>query len=263
MSEKVILILVDGMRPDGMTGCGNPFVRELLDASTYSLDARTVFPSVTLPCHMSLFSGVDTDRHGILTNTYVPQVRPVDSIVDVLDRYGKKNAFFYTWEELRDLYRTNHVHTALFLNEHKYDDAYGYTEADNRITDAAIRYINDENPDFLFLYLGDTDLVGHHSGWMTEEYLECVGSAISCVKRVKESIPDGYTIILTADHGGHERSHGSQMDEDMTIPICLCGPSFEKGKEIHGVSIKDIAVTVADMLEVPPAAEWEGRSLKQ
>ena len=52
MSEKVILVLVDGMRPDGMMGCGNPFAEKLIKESTYSLKAQTVMPSVTLPCHM-------------------------------------------------------------------------------------------------------------------------------------------------------------------------------------------------------------------
>ena len=65
MSEKVILILVDGMRPDGMMQCGNPFAQKLVENSTYSLNARTVMPSVTLPCHMSLFHSVDPERHGI------------------------------------------------------------------------------------------------------------------------------------------------------------------------------------------------------
>ena len=90
MSEKVILILVDGMRPDGMMGCGNPFAEKLIKESTYSLTAQTVMPSVTLPCHMSLFHSVDPERHGILTNTYVPQVRPIEGLFDRLDKFDKK-----------------------------------------------------------------------------------------------------------------------------------------------------------------------------
>ena len=113
MSEKVILILVDGMRPDGMMGCGNPFAEKLIKESTYSLKAQTVMPSVTLPCHMSLFHSVDPTRHGIVTNTYVPQVRPIEGLFDRLDKFDKKCAFFYTWEELRDLSRPDHLHQAL------------------------------------------------------------------------------------------------------------------------------------------------------
>ena len=56
MNNKVVLVLVDGMRPDGMLECGQPFVNELIKKSTYCLNGRTVMPSVTLPCHMALFT---------------------------------------------------------------------------------------------------------------------------------------------------------------------------------------------------------------
>lgn len=59
---KVLLILSDGMRPDGLEG--HPAVARLMREGSYSLRARTVMPSVTLPCHMSLFHSVDPGRHG-------------------------------------------------------------------------------------------------------------------------------------------------------------------------------------------------------
>ena len=256
MSQKVILVLVDGMRPDGMMQCGNPFAEKIVAKSTYSLTAQTVLPSVTLPCHMSLFHSVDPQRHGILSNTYAPQVRPIEGLFDRLDKFDKKCAFFYTWEELRDLSRPDHLHTAMCFNQHKQSDT------DTKITKAAIEYINEEAPDFMFLYLGETDEVGGHDcGWMSEQYMKSVSKALSCVENLQNSIDPGYNIILIADHGGHDRSHGSDMPEDMTIPIVCCGPAFEEGKEVTGLSIKDVAVTVAKLLEVSPAKEWEGKSI--
>ena len=88
MSDKVVLVLVDGLRPDGLLKCGNPFAQTLIEKSSHAPDAASVFPSVTLPCHMSLFHSVDPDRHGILTNTYVPQVRPIVGLFDQLDTFG-------------------------------------------------------------------------------------------------------------------------------------------------------------------------------
>ena len=82
--KKVVLILVDGMRPESLALCGNPFVKEMEAHSTYTLKGTTVMPSVTLPCHMSLFHSVAPQRHGILTNTYVPQVRPIRGICEVM-----------------------------------------------------------------------------------------------------------------------------------------------------------------------------------
>lgn len=254
MSKRVMLILVDGMRPDALSACGS--AAELLASSACALNARTVMPSVTLPCHMSLFHSVDPDRHGIVTNLYTPQVRPIDGLVERLDLAGKKCAFFYTWEELRDLTRPDHLACAFMLNQHKAEGT------DQAITTAAIDYINREAPDFVFLYLGETDEVGGHSkGWMSETYLGCVDNAISCVNRVRRDIPTDYDIILLADHGGHDRSHGSDRPEDMTIPMVFNGPSFAPGKTLDAPSIKDIAPTVAAMLDTMPAREWEGRSL--
>lgn len=64
MAERVILILADGMRPDALTSCGHPFVEKMKEMATYTLGARTVIPSITLPCHVSLFHSVDPARHG-------------------------------------------------------------------------------------------------------------------------------------------------------------------------------------------------------
>ena len=103
--NKVLLILVDGMRPDAVEKCGHPFAKKLTSQGIYFNSAKTVMPSVTLPCHMSLFHSVDPDRHGILTNTYVPQVRPVKGLCEVLRAAGKKCALVYNWEEIKDLSR--------------------------------------------------------------------------------------------------------------------------------------------------------------
>jgi len=256
MENKVILILVDGMRPDALDACKNSYASGLLEASRVSLNAQTVMPSVTLPCHMSLFHSVDPERHGITTNAYTPQVRPVEGLVERLDGAGKRCAFFYTWEELRDLSRPGHLAVSYCLNMNKYADT------DKAITKAAISYICRENPDFLFLYLGETDEVGgHDKGWMSETYLTCVSGALDCVRCVRREIPKDYTIILVADHGGHGRSHGEDCPEDMTIPVIINGPGVEPGNLGDGVSIKDIAPTVAALLGVAPSPQWEGKAL--
>jgi hypothetical protein len=36
---------------------------------------------------------------------------------------------------------------------------------------------------------------------------------------------------------------------------------FEHGKEIEGVSLLDIAPTIAKLLGIPPEQEWEGKSV--
>ena len=55
--------------------------------------------------------------------------------------------------------------------------------------------------------------------------------------------------------------HGTNMIEDMTIPMFFIGSDFEKNKELNNVSILDIAPTIAKIMGVPKAVEWEGKSL--
>ena len=255
--KKVLLALLDGMRPDSMTACGNPFVAELMAHSYYTLDGTTVVPSVTLPCHISLFHSVTPQRHGILSNTYVPQVRPVRGLYEAIHGAGKSSAQFYNWEELRDLARPDNITYACFASGHQF----GYEKANPISVDNLLQYFaNYGPPDFTFLYLGWTDEAGHNFGWMSQEYLRAVSGSLDAVKKVVDTLDDDTLLILTADHGGHDRSHGSEMPEDMTIPVFLYNRTFNSVK-LPKASILDLAPTAAAVLGIPADREWEGSNL--
>lgn len=254
MKNKVLLILVDGMRPDALDKCGDGYLYDLAKKSYATLEARTVMPSVTLPCHASLFYGVEPGRHGITTNTWTPMVRPIDSLFDVIAKAGGICAAFYNWEQLRDMWAPGSVDMACFSNLHKTQNT------DAMLTDLATGYIRSKNPDFVFLYLGQTDEVGHGSGWMSDEYLKSVKNVNVFIKSIIERIPKDYTVIVTADHGGHDRCHGTDMAEDMTTPLIIKTDLVPPGK-IENADIRDIAPTVAKILGVSKPAEWEGKEL--
>lgn len=248
--KNVILILIDGMRPDAMMNCGSPYAEELLKQATYTLEGKTVYPSDTLPCHMSLFTSVSPIQHQTTSNTYCPPVNTVNGLIEELDHARKKAAMFYNWGELRDIARPGYFNFSLFMRD----------EDDANITDYAIDYISKKAPHFTFLYLGNVDMFGHHNGWMSEEYLASVKKALDCTKRVLDAFGDEYTYIITADHGGHDTDHGSMDPEDINIPILFIGDSFEKNKQTEA-SIIDIAPTIADLMEVEKPHRWDGKSI--
>ena len=253
--SKVLLILSDGLRPDAFLSCRHPFADELLANAASDMAATCVMPSVTLPCHMSLFHSVKPDRHGILTNTYVPQVRPVRGLCDVARGEGKTCAVFYSWEELRDLWRPDAIADSVFVSGH----THSYEEANQRLTDACIACIRKEAPDFVFLYLGWTDAAGHGSGWMSDEYMRAAHDSVGCMEKVIKSLPDDYAVMIIADHGGHDRSHGADCPEDMTIPFLMLDGMGKR--ELHGVNIIDVAPTAAAILGIRPDADWEGKTI--
>lgn len=255
MSKKTLLILVDGMRPDSLAASQSPVFASLLRSTRYTLNARTVMPSVTLPCHMSLFHSVTPDRHGILTNTWTPQVRPIAGLFEVLHASGKRTSLFANWEELRDLARPGS------LSQTYIHSMYDYPQSDRHLARAAIGFANEFSPDFMFLYLGETDEIGHRHGWMSQEYLSTLRAAGECIEQVLHALRDEYTVFITADHGGHARSHGTDLPEDMTIPLIVQGADFPVGEFSSPVSILDIAPTIAALMQITPPADWEGRSL--
>ena len=252
---RTLLILVDGMRPDSLAGIDT--AQSIISRSAYTMNARTVTPSVTLPCHVSLFCSVDPSRHGTTTNTYMPQVRPIRGLCEVLKQGKKKNAMFYTWEELRDLARPDSIAFGCYCAGH-YET---YEEADLHAVELFSDYVPKYQPDFTFLYFGLTDAVGHGYGWMSERYMEAMKESWEKAAKAVAALPDDWSVIITADHGGHDRSYGSTMPEDMTIPVFFRGPAFEAGKVLDGVSIKDIAPTITALLGVEPDEEWEGKSV--
>lgn len=255
---KTVLILVDGMRPDGL--CDIPYAKKLAESASYTMNARTVFPSVTLPCHMSLFHSVDPSRHGVTTNVYTPQVRPVKGLCEAIHDNGKTCAFFYNWEELRDLSRPGSLVKSYYVSER----VLGFEEANRLVTDEAITSLSQDDPDFIFLYLGWPDYAGHWHGWMGEEYFHSVRRSWDEIERFMEALSqkdEDYTVFVTADHGGHDRGHGADIPEDMIIPLYIMGKDFPAGKEIEDASIMDIAPTIAKLLDVNCPPEWEGKSL--
>ena len=252
---KTVLVLIDGMRPDAMVKID--YANELMKKGSYTLNASTVMPSVTLPCHMSLFHSVDPSTHGTTTNTNAPQVRPIDGLFEAIASAKKRSAFFYSWGPLRDLGAPASTVHSVFRK----GAVYGYDKVNDMLTDDAIDFLTKNDADFSFLYLGYVDEAGHAQGWLSDYYMEAMQNSFDNIKRLIDSLNGEYTFIITADHGGHDRMHGTDMPEDMTIPLIVVGKDFEAGKTIENANIKDIAPTVTKLLGVENPPEWEGKSL--
>ena len=115
--------------------------------------------------------------------------------------------------------------------------------------------------DFAFVYLGFLDDAGHRYGWMSEEYMDAMRNSWNNINRLVEALPEDYAVIITADHGGHDRMHGTDLPEDMTIPMLFYYKGEGHAVDLSDASIKDIAPTITALLGVGPDEEWEGKSL--
>jgi predicted AlkP superfamily pyrophosphatase or phosphodiesterase len=253
-----LFVMLDGVRPDAINAADCPTLQALRARGASTFNGRSVMPSITLPCHTSIFHSVPPDRHGITSNDWHPMARPLPGLVDLLGNSARSSAFFYNWEPLRDLNRPGSLSFSHFRNA-----AYQPDGDDSLATEAAQR-IPLERWDFVFLYMGTVDSIGHLFGWMSPEYLAQLERVDGLLGRVLGSLPPDYAVIVHSDHGGHDRNHGTDSPEDMTIPWFAAGPGIRAGHAIQApVSLLDTAPTLARILGLPPHGQWEGRAVDE
>jgi phosphopentomutase len=184
--------------------------------------------------------------------------RPLPGLFDLAKAAGKRCAFFYNLEELRDLGRPGSLELSLFRNT-----AY-QADGDQIVADAAARALAGGGFDFAFVYLGTVDTAGHYYGWMSAGYMEQIATVDRALGTILGALPADATVLLQSDHGGHERSHGTDMPEDLTIPWMVAGPGIRPGHTIAApVSLLDTAPTLARLLGIAPHHEWEGQPVEE
>lgn len=256
---NVILIVIDGCRPDALEMAATPVIDGLIEGGSSTMTARTVEPAITLPAHFSLFTSLNPRDHNVTTNTASPVVsRTACSIFEAAKNHRLRTAAVYSWEPLRNLSPPKALDTSFYLNT----NGTGFTDLD--VVEHAIRLVVRQQPDFCFLYLEGVDQAGHADGWMSPSYLAAVETADTAVGRLLDAlsaagIDQQYTVVLQSDHGGVDNHHLHSEPAVLTIPWIVCGPGVRRGYRMSTpVSILDTAPTIARLLEIIPHYSWLG-----
>lgn len=264
--SKVILIVIDGCRPDGIQKATTPTLDRLLVKGSHSFNAKTVTPSLTLPAHLSIFSSRNPIGHNVLTNTGRPEISPdIKTILELAKYNGLSTAAFYSWEHLRNLAPPGVLDQSSLINTLILDE----TIRDRTIVETAAPRICRSAPDCCFIYLEGVDISGHEYGWMSEEYLSAINRADSAIEILLEALTesdllDSYTILIVSDHGGSGTHHAEPVPEVMLVPWIAFGPPVKENFCIpNEMSVLDVTPTLAWLLDVAPHWEWEGRAIKE
>lgn len=239
---KVVVISIDGLRPDALGLAGATNVLGLAQRGAFTWKARTVFPSVTLVAHASMLSGVAPDVHGISWDDYRPDrgCISVPTVFGVAHDAGQRTVLVAGKQKFQHLNVPGTIDRFLLT-----------PRGDADIANEAVVQVQ-AGFDLLFVHFPDTDLAGHTSGWLSSVYLARLAEADRAVGRLLGTLPPETTVILTADHGGHATNHGTAMTEDMAIPWIIAGPRVPgRGREIQAtVRTADTAVTALYVLGI-------------
>lgn len=238
----VIVISIDGARPDGILQADTPILQQLATGGAVDWQAQTVSLSVTVPAHASLLTGLSIDEHGITHNDYSTIRLESPTFISLAQAAGYKTAIVAGKEK--------------FIQFHQDEDTYYefVRTGDPGVADKAIELLED-GYEVLFVHLPNTDFFGHLIGWMSDTYIYELGNTDDQIGRIintldELNIRETTLIIITADHGGHDQGHGQGTPEDMTIPMILNGPGILPYSVLDNASITQVAATVFEALDL-------------
>jgi predicted AlkP superfamily pyrophosphatase or phosphodiesterase len=274
-AEHVFIISLDGGKPAGIEQSQMPALKRLVAEGAHTWTADTIYPSITLPGHTSMLTGVTPEKHHILWNGWVPSrgVVGVPTIFSEAKRAGFSTAMFVGKEKFRHLALTNSLDDfnygrAAAVDVVKSDSGEGEVKHEgtvmaDKVAAEAAAYIVQHKPNLCFIHFADPDSAGHKFGWGSPQQLEAFAKSDAALEVVLKAISqagiaDQTVVIVSADHGGHGRSHGSKSPEDMHIPWIAWGKGVRHGFSITApVSTCDTAATALWLLNVscPPSLD--------
>lgn len=264
VTDHVIVISIDGLRADAIERSGAETLQRLMKEGAYSLEAKTILPSITLPSHTSMLTGATPEMHGVLWNDErVEEMGIIETptMFAVARQAGYRTAAFFSKPKFQ------HLMAPGTLDYAQAPDGSGRWYA-GYTAESVEKYLEDNRPNLMFVHFGEPDYAGHTIGWGSMVYRWAVRRADGAVERVlrkaDQAFGEGnYTVIVTADHGGHGRTHGTEAVQDVTIPWIAWGKGVAAGTSLPvGIRTFDTAATAVGLLGLDLPLAHAGRLVR-
>ena len=265
--EHVLIISIDGLRPDRALLADMPTLRGMLREGAYTFWARTTAVSITLPSHTSMVTGVTPQKHGILWNEDLPFDMPyypkMPTVMEMATKAGYTTGMVAGKSKFSTLNKPGtitYVSVPQGLNS-KVDNA--------TVAAEAVKIIEAHKPDLLFVHFPDVDTVGHAKGWGSPEQLEAIAQTDTQLAKVlaaleRAGIRRSTAIILSADHGGAGKTHGPDDPRSRHIPWIITGPGVQPGFDLTQlpelvVNTEDTCATACYLLGLSQLPYFDGK----
>ena len=275
--EHVFIISIDGGAPKVIHEARMPVLKQLTEEGAFSWSAQTIRPSLTLPAHTSMLTGVGTNKHNVSWNNWNPTngMVNVPTIFSAAKSNGLSTAMFVGKEKFRHLALPKTVDefgydstAATFILKSATGKSVKEKEGNVMATTVATnvaKHIVAKKPNLCFIHFTDTDTIGHEFGWGSPEQLlafEDVDVALGVVMNAlrEAKIVERSVVIISADHGGHNKGHSKGEPQDMIIPWIAWGAGVKKNFEItESVNTCDTAATALWLLQAKPLMTLDGK----
>lgn len=231
--ERVLIVSIDGLRPDRLLLADAPVLRGLIKTGAYSMWAQTTAVSVTLPSHVSMLTGVVPRKHKIEWNFDLPLAEPVypayPTVFELAKKWGYSTALVTGKSKFGPLTKPGTL-------DHLWMPARDL-EVDEPVADAAVKIIRENKPELTFVHFPATDKRGHKFGWGSREQLAAIEAADAALGRVlaaydEAGLREHTLVIVSADHGGGGLTHGAEDARSRHIPWIAHGPGVKKNFDL-------------------------------
>lgn len=269
-AKHVLMIGIDGCRPDALKAARAPALQHLIKTGAYGSRTRILGPrktksnTVSGPGWSSLMTGVWADKHGVNDNSFKGRnYRRYPHFFELLKSARPKSftASIASWGPIPD-YLVSYANLNLKISTKK-----GYHVADETATKKAIGILQKNNPDALFLYFGNLDETGHSTGFHPNnpKYMHALETIDGQVGRVLAALRarpafdlEDWLIIVCTDHGGHKKGHGGGHSNPAINEVFLIfhGRSVKRGPIKTHSALVDAPVTALSHLGVTIKKSW-------
>ena len=269
LAEHVVIISIDGGKPAVIAQSHMPVLQKLVAEGAVTWKARTIFPSITLPSHTSMLTGVGPEKHKIGWNTWEPElgVVRVPTIFLAAKQARLTTAMFVGKIKFLHLVQPGAVDEFDFSAARSVDVTKLDANERNQINESTVlatyvaadaaHYLIEKKPNLCFIHFTDTDNAGHEYGWGSAEQIKAFGDVDDALGTVMQALTEAgiarqTVVIVTADHGGHKETHGLNIPDDMEIPWIAWGQGVKRHFTITApVNTCDTAATALWLLNVP------------
>lgn len=266
--EHVLLISIDGLRPDRALLADTPTLHALMREGTFTMWARTTAASITLPSHVSMVTGVTPRKHGIEWNADLPLKEPiypkVPTVMEMATRAGYDTAMVAGKAKFSTLNKPGTIAQVFVPTDSVTNDV---------VAAQAEAVITRDKPALLFVHLPEVDAVGHAKGWGSPEQFAKIGETDRALARVlaaldRAGIRQSTFVLVTADHGGAGLTHGPEDARSRTIPWIAVGPGVKKDFDLTEladltVNTEDSCATICYVLGLPQQPYFDGKPVYQ
>ncbi len=256
--EHVVIVSMDGARPDYVLAAQSSNIQFMASHGAFTWWAQTITPSLTLISHCSMLTGCQPAKHGITWNDWKPEKGFVktSTCFESVKQSGGRTAMFVGKTKLEHIAKPGTVD--------KFEKVNGPAQA---ISTAAADYFKTNRPALMFVHYPDPDAAGHSLGWGSQKFMQAIkncdeGIGILLRAATQAELASNTLFIVTADHGGHQRTHGTKDARDMTIPWIAYSPEYvQPGEILDPVSTCDTAATAVHALGLKIDPQWDGKAV--